>query len=189
VPGQPDRGETSDASSIPTVAFGATDDHRVRRVGYALTTVLLSGLMVAAVLDGLGGLPAFGVDAAWTTARGGAYELRVRHPDVTRPALASPFEIVVTRAGGFDGPIEIAIDRHYLALWDLNGIYPDPSAQRSEGPWVVWEIDPPSGDTTTVLIDARIEPAAQSGREGRVAVLDQDGQPVAQVRFHTDVRP
>ena len=51
-----------------------------------------------------------------------------------------------------------------------------------------WEFDPPPGDTLAIAYDARIEPAAQSGRDGTVAVLEDD-RPVVHVEFHTAVRP
>ena len=39
-----------------------------------------------------------------------------------------------------------------------------------------------------VIYDARIQPAQQSGRDGYVAVLEDD-VPVVTVRFHTRVPP
>ena len=62
-------------------------------------------------------------------------------------------------------------------MWDENGLVPAPSAETTRGEWVEWEFDPPDGDELTVFYDARIEPAAQSGRSGEVAVLE-DGVPV-----------
>ena len=40
----------------------------------------------------------------------------------------------------------------------------------------------------SVFYDARIEPAAQSGETGTVAVVD-DGGTVVEVTFRTEVRP
>ncbi len=56
------------------------------------------------------------------------------------------------------------------------------------GPFVLWEFDPPEGDTLTVYFDARIEPQLQRGVTGEVAVIE-DGAPVVQVEFHTSIRP
>ena len=108
---------------------------------------------------------------------------------MSRPALATPFDIEVHRAGGFDGPVRIAVDQEYLRMWDENGLVPAPSAETVMGPWVVWEFDPPIGDTLFVSYDARIEPAAQEGRSGAVAVLDDDDAPIVQVDFTTRVWP
>jgi hypothetical protein len=57
------------------------------------------------------------------------------------------------------------------------------------GHWIVWEFDPPVGDTLLVTYDARIEPAAQSGRSGEVAVLAADDAVLTEVSFTTRVMP
>ena len=166
---------------------------RARRILYGVTTAALSLLIGLAVLDGLDVVDAYGVDTSQVrtsgTLDGDQVELDVRYTTVSRPALASPFRIVVTKAGGFDAPIRIAVDRDYLLLWDANALVPAPSAETTQGDDVVWEFDPPTGDTLTVSFDARIEPAAQSGRDGAVAVLDDDDRAVAGVEFHTRVLP
>ena len=141
-----------------------------------------------AVLDGLHVVDVYGVDTARVAASGGGYALEVRYGTVTRPALATPFEIVVERSDGFDGPVTVGVTRSYLALWDENGLLPAPSGETTGGPWVLWEFDPPPGDVLTIVYDARIEPAAQSGRDGSVAVFEDD-EPVVRVDFHTAVRP
>jgi hypothetical protein len=144
--------------------------------------------MALGVVDAFGWFDAYGVDTATVSADGGGYILEVSYPSVSRPALASPFEIVVTRAGGFDGPVMLAISGDYLKMWDENGLVPAPAGETTDGEWVRWEFDPPEGDELTVFYDARIEPAVQSGRAGRVAVIDDD-QPVVEVEFRTEVRP
>ena len=118
---------------------------------------------------------------ATVRAEGGGYTLEVSYPSVSRPALASPFEIMVTRPGGFDGPVTLAVTRDYLKMWDENGLVPAPAGETTAGEWVRWEFEPPDGDELTVFYDARIEPAVQSGRTGRVAVID-DGERVRRGR-------
>ena len=93
------------------------------------------------------------------------------------------------KPGGFDGPVRIAVDHEYLRMWDENGLTPAPAAETVMGPWVVWEFDPPIGDALLVTYDARIEPAAQDGRSGAVAVLDGDDSIIAEVSFTTRVLP
>ena len=162
--------------------------YRRRRATYTVTTVVLVLLLGAAVLDGLHVIDAYGPDDSHARASGGGYDLDVRYPTVSRPALATPFQIEVRRAGGFDGPVEVAITFEYLSMWDENGLDPDPSGATTSGDWLVWEFDPPDGETLSIDFDARIEPAAQRGEHGRVAVME-DGEPVVEVSFETDVRP
>ena len=159
-----------------------------RRLTYAITTVALCLLLGIGVLDGLNLVDAYGPDDDHAVATGGGYELDVRYPTVSRPALATPFQIEVRRPGGFDGPVEVGLTAEYLSMWDENGLDPDPAGATTNGEWLVWEFDPPVGDTLSIDYDARIEPAAQRGEWGRVAVFE-DGEPVVEVSFHTDVRP
>jgi hypothetical protein len=161
---------------------------RRRRWLYGLTSALLGVVMALGVVDAVGVADVYGVDSTWATATGGGYELRVHHGTVSRPGLATPFEIEVDREGGFTGPVEIGVDRRYLRIWDENGLYPTPSSETTQDRWLVWEFEPPDGETFRFAYDARIEPAVQEGRAGAVAVL-VDGEPVVQVDLSTRVLP
>lgn len=159
-----------------------------RRTLYAVTTISLTAVIALGIIDALGWFDAYGVETATVRASGGGYTLEVSYPSVSRPALASPFEIVVTRPGGFDGPITLAVTGEYLKMWDENGLVPAPAAETTNGEWVLWEFDRPEVEELTVFYDARIEPAVQSGRTGKVAVFD-DGEHLVEVEFRTEVRP
>jgi hypothetical protein len=172
-------------STLPSGSFAL---HR-RRIGYAITTVLLTALMAFAVLDAIGATAILGVHSEVVRDERGDLALAVTYADATRPALATPFDIEVSQPGGFDGPVRIAVDHEYLRMWDENGLNPAPSAETVMGTWLVWEFDPPIGDTLQVSYDARIEPAAQQGRSGAVAVLDEDDAPLVEVSFTTRVLP
>ncbi|MGH2686150.1 MAG: hypothetical protein ACRDJP_11850, partial [Actinomycetota bacterium] len=117
---------------------------RWRRFHYVVTTAVLLALAVAVVVDAFA--PVFGVDAEVVEDRtaDGAL-LRVEYPEVTRPALASPFSIEVTDPDGFTAPIEIAVSRPFIEIWDENGFYPTPSSETGDDSWVVWEFEPPDG--------------------------------------------
>src|SRR5690606_26811968 len=137
-------------------------------------------LMLAALVGALTTADTFGVDATHARATDGGYELDVEHATVSRGGLATPFTIEVTRAGGFAEPITIGVGHSYMQAWDGNGFYPPPSAEWTMGDWLVWEFEPPTGDTFRFAYDGRIEPAVQNSRSGRVAVLE-GGVPVAEV--------
>jgi hypothetical protein len=175
----------------PSLSTLPTDDQTVRprRIGYAITTALLTAAIGLTVLDGVTPLALIGVDSATTTARGPGFELSVTYGEVSRPALATPFDIRVVQPGGFDGPIRIAVDQEYLRMWDENGLVPAPAEEGLVGDQLVWEFDPPPGNTLFVSYDARIEPAAQDGRSGSVAVLDEDDAVLAEVEFTTRIMP
>lgn len=162
---------------------------RTRRFTTLLTSVLLAVVIGSAALDGLGVVDVWGVDTTTVTDVGpGSTRLTVRYASVTRPALATPFEIVVTRPGGFDTEVELAVDVGYLELFDLNGIIPAPSGERSDDGRVLWTFDPPEGDTLRVVYEARVEPGAQFEERRGVVSLMEGGSPALTVRFATKVR-
>ena len=175
-------------STIDHLAAVPSEGRPRRSWLHAATTAALVAIVAVACIDGLGWWDAFGVDTATVNASGGGYDLSVRYGTVSRPALATPFEITVTRPGGFDGPVTVVVDRAYLGMWDENGLVPAPAAETTRGEWVEWEFDPPAGDTLSIAYDARIEPGAQSGRDGAVGIVEDDEIVVA-VEFHTAVRP
>ena len=80
-------------------------------------------------------------------------------------------------------------DLDYLELWDLNGVYPSPSEERSDGSRIVWTFAAPEGDVLRVSIDARVEPGAQLETRHAAVSLIQIGEPEITVRFSTTVRP
>ena len=182
--------------NLRTTAFPAPGDPdastalRHRRIIYAISSIVLALVMASLVVDAASeDLAIWGVESRVVVDRQPGVELAVQHTEVARPGLAAPLRVTVTRDGGFDDDIEIGIPARYLALWDLNGLYPEPKDTRSEGERVVFTFDPPEGgDRFEWLLDWRIEPAVQAGRSGYVAVLD-GGQPEAIVRFHTRVMP
>lgn len=184
-------------SDYPTGTSGAVhpgsdEGRRVAKGGrakYAVSLAILSAVVLSAVVDGATEADVWGPSDDRVSAAAGGYELEVRYPTVSRPALATPFDIVVRRAEGFDGPIDIAIDPRWVAMWDYQSLYPEPSSSTGDPEQLVWTFDPPDGDVLRVFFDARIQPAEQSGRDGWVAVLDPSGERVVEVDFTTAVRP
>jgi hypothetical protein len=151
----------------------------LRRAYLALLVVFLA----------CGALGLFGVRTGAAQASGGGFDVEVHYAEMSRPGLATPWSVQVRKAGGFDGPVTLAVTQSYLDLFDENGLDPDPAAATSDDERVIWEFDPPeSGDTLIISFDARIEPAAQAGRSGVVEVL-VDGEPVVSVRFKTNLMP
>lgn len=148
---------------------------------------IVLALLFAILLAGIAG--AFGVRTREATAIANGYELTVTYAAVTRPGLATPWSVDVRRPGGFlEGPITIAASGEYLDMFDENGLDPQPSASTADPEFVVWEFDPPMGDTLSVSFDARLEPAKQWGRSGTVKVLDGETE-LVEVSFRTWVMP
>jgi len=162
--------------------------YRRRRLGYRVTSVALTLLVGAALVDA-SDVTVYGVDTDHAVASAAGWQLDVRYGTRSRPALATPFEIEVRREGGFDGPVTIAVSADYLAMWDENGLDPQPTGETQDGDTLQWTFEPPDGDVLVVSYDARIEPGAQNGKDGRVAVLDPSGAELVAVEFRTDLLP
>jgi hypothetical protein len=166
-----------------------SDRQSVGRERYA-RRAFAAGLFVFLAL-GLAGV--FGVWTTSSSATGGGYHVRVSHARVTRPGLATPFAIEVSRADGspLREPVTLAVSSSYLAMFDDNGMDPQPSSETAGPDQVVWEFEPPpeaDGDALVVTLDARLEPAVQWGRDGFVRLMD-GSDVAAEVRFHTWVAP
>jgi hypothetical protein len=155
---------------------------RRHRLVYRLTSLALAAFAVLALLDLRH--PIFGV----TDTGPDGVHLEVVYPKLTRPALAAEFSIEVTRPGDFTEPVQLAVDRRWLEVWDENGLTPAPDSETSDGDWVVYEYEAPDTNTLRVFYDARIEPGRQSGIDGAVE-LRSETQVLASVSFHTAVRP
>lgn len=155
---------TSRQSTIP---------HHVPTVGEERRERLARRLALAAltifVLLGLGGL--LGVRSRDTSASSGPLRVTLHRAVVARPALAVPYRLTISRADGFDEPIEVRITSSYLASFDENGTQPQPDSSSTDGTDTIWEFDPPDGTEFTVWLDTRVEPSVQWKREGSTTVV------------------
>ena len=161
---------------------------RTRRFSYAAGTVLMAAIILVPMSDSANLGTTVGISTGRVTSTAEGYRLEVRYPAVTRPALATPFDIRIESADGFNWPIQVALSWDWLEMWDENSWYPTPSSAYGNDDKFVMEFDPPPGNALRVIYDARIQPAQQSGRSGYVALLDND-QEITRVSFRTRVMP
>ena len=149
-----------------------------------LFVVAVVALLVCAMTGVLG------VRTGTTSTSGGGYEVELRYAKVVRPGLAVPWELTITKAGGFDDQITVSTKSSYLDIYDENGLDPDPSGATQDGDRVIWEFDPPPGDTLTVSFDWRVEPGVQLKRaKGETSVLDENNKAVVTIKYATWVTP
>lgn len=154
-----------------------------------ITSIVLAFIVVSAAVDAFTPVELWGVSAGRVRDAEDGYVLEVKYPDVTRPAIATPFEIFVEKADGFGGPVDIAIDPQFLEMWDYQAFYPEPTGWRADPTRVVMTVEPTDSTVLRVFFDARIQPAQQSGVDGWVAVLDGAGDVIVRVDFSTRVLP
>lgn len=177
--------ETTDAPAATSTLPDPVAPSRVRRAR-TLRRVGLTALTLF-VLIGATGL--LGTRSTTTSASGGGYTLAVTHPQISRPGHAVRYEAVLTRPGGFDGPITMRFSSDYFDLFDENSFIPAPDSETTTGAYTLREFSPPPGDTFVITIDTRVEPARQRGSKGEVSVLDDAGAPVLTVRYRTRIFP
>ncbi len=139
----------------------------------------------------LGMLNVYGVRIREVTATGAGYEVTVRYATVSRPGLATPWSVKVSRRSGFPQGITLAVTSAYFDGFDENGLDPSPQEETADGERSIWRFGPSSGETLSVSFDARIEPGVQLTRlKGSVSVLAAPGGPPAlTVHFSTVVLP
>jgi hypothetical protein len=164
------------------------DDPQRERRGLILRRVVLG---VIAIFVALGAVGVFGVKSKTVTSSPAAdYQLSVRYPSRTRAGLPAGITIRARHDGGFDGPIILAITRSYLGLFDEQGFRPEPDASTSEGPFLVYEFEPPDrGDTFTLTIDVIVETGRHFGNDAVVQLRDQEGGTLASVSLDTFIAP
>ncbi len=172
-----------DVDVVPTAPVD--NDFRGMRRARAIRRLCMAAVAVFLLL-GLSGT--LGVRSRTVIEQSGGYELSVTYGQVSRPGLPTPWGFEVHRPGGFDGPVTVSTSSAYLALFDENGFDPEAAKVTATADVVIWEFDPPPGDTLAVSLDARIEPAAQWGRTGETSVLE-DGDPVVTARYKTWILP
>lgn len=169
-------------STIPSADSGTNGWER----GLRLTS---TGLIGALVLAGLVGV--LGVRTGTATAAGNGLSMSVTHAAVTRPGLATPLGVRVMTDDGSSLPASITtrIESSYLAMFDENGLAPEPSSSFQSDEWTWWTFDIPDGARTfEVSFDARLEPAVQWGEEA-TAAIEVGGEEVLAVDFTTWVLP
>jgi hypothetical protein len=85
--------------------------------------------------------------------------------------------------------VTIALSSDYLDLFDRNGIEPEPTTATATGDAVIWQFDPPPGDTLEISVDMQVQGGRHWGRSGTVSLLDDAGSPLVEVHFKTWLAP
>lgn len=172
----------ADSTTIPEADSGT---HALERPLRLVSLGVIGALTIATAIGLLG------VRTTAVSATGSGVSVTVDYAVVTRPGLATPFSVEVAGADGAFLPAEVTVrvSSDYLAIFDDNGMEPQPAASFNTAEWTSWVFDVPEGATSLrVDLDARLEPAVQWARSGAVSV-DIDGVEVATVGFTTWVAP
>lgn len=108
---------------------------------------------------------------------------------VSRPGLATPFEMRVRRDGGFEGPVLVAVTHDYYDLFLISSMRPAAEAEWTAGDLLIWRFGQPDGDLLTVKLDARVRAGRHRSAGGIVAVIDRRGEIVVDTEIETFIVP
>lgn len=171
------------SSTIPEEVPGRWDRWERR---FHVVSIGVVVLIVALAAFGI-----FGVRTGAVVATGNGLSLEVLHSQVTRPGLATPWSATVSTEDGspLPGNLTLMVSTPYLAIFDLNGLSPAPSAEFSNEQWTWWEFEiPPGQGSIRIDLDVRLEPAVQWARFGSAAV-EVNGVKLVSADFQTWVMP
>jgi hypothetical protein len=148
--------------------------------------VVILSVFLLFVIAGLLGL--FGVKTAHaqSTASNGVH-VELTYPRIARPALAIPFAVHITNLEGVSSDVVVRIRSSYLAMFDENGMSPEPADETDDGEWTTWVFDRPPSGVLDVSLDTRVEPGVQWRRDGAVVVRTDDSQ--TRIDFRTWIAP
>jgi hypothetical protein len=168
-------------STIPETEPDLVSGHRRLVVRVVILSVFL--LFVIAGLLGL-----FGVKTAHaqSTASNGVH-VELTYPRIARPALAIPFAVHITNLERVSSDVVVRIRSSYLAMFDENGMSPEPADETDDGEWTTWVFDRPPSGVLDVSLDTRVEPGVQWRRDGAVVVRTDDSQ--TRIDFRTWIAP
>lgn len=130
----------------------------------------------------------FGVRTATSHGSGNGWNLEVEYVSVSRAGMDAALGITVTKQGGFDDDVVLALSSSYLEILDIGGVSPEPTSSVTDGDRIIWTFDAPPGDVLVVSVDAHVTPARLTGRRARLELLDANAV-ATQVSFSTRLMP
>jgi hypothetical protein len=145
---------------------------------------------VLAAVVGVAALGWLGVHSATATAGADGYTVTVTYARVARAGWDVPLRIRIEAPEPLAGKqITVTVGREYLALFETQGLWPEPADETGDLDTVRWEFDgPDEGSDLTIDYDAYIEPNAQVGT-GTTIEVDIDEQTTVAVPIDTLLLP
>ncbi len=156
---------------------------RFEKVLRALAVFVAFGV-VAYALFGCAGLT-----TATSSTTSGTLRATITYASTTRPGLPTPFVVAVETVDGTTLPTEIDVEipRHYLSMFDENGLDPAADAISSDGITEVWTFRIDDQPKLVIDLDARLQPNIHDSRDGWVEI--SGGDDTVRVDFRTRVLP
>lgn len=80
------------------------------------------------------------------------------------------------------------VTTEYFSIYQYQGITPVPVYETADEQFTYWTFADPGGEVLSIEVDQLVEPGAQVGASGMVAVVVND-EPVAPIEFTTTLFP
>jgi hypothetical protein len=144
-----------------------------------VAVVLVVGIVAAAMLGWLG------VRLGTVAASDGNLEVSVRYAEITRPGMATPFTVEAATRDGTPLPdrVRVSLPSAYLALFDENGLDPEPVESDADARTTFMTFEPTRGHSTlSIDFDARLQPDVHRGKTARVTVRAGDDRSTVTIR-------
>lgn len=143
-----------------------------------------SGIAVVALIVVAGLVGLMGPRSTTVSVTSEGWTLEVEHATLTRSGQPAPLHVRVERPGGFTGPVQLSLCDDLFDHLDFQNWYPNPSAETSARPWVLYEFDPPpAAETLEISLDARTAPGQFGEVDDCEVVLLEDDTAVVSTSF------
>jgi hypothetical protein len=114
--------------------------------------------------------------------------MQLDYPRVARAGLDVTWQLTVSREGGFDKTLVLAMNASQFDIYEHQAFYPEPDSETRTADDLILTFLAPPGDTFELSFDAYVQPSSQLGRDGSIAVVDK-GQTVAALTYSTWLAP
>jgi hypothetical protein len=159
-----------------------TEGSRLRQWGSRIALSILLMVVLA------GGTSLLGVRTETTNSSGSGYQMSLDYPRIARAGLDVTWRLTVTREGGFDKTLVLAMSATQFDIYEHQAFYPEPDSETRNADDLLLTFVAPPGDTFELSFDAYVQPSSQLGRHGSIAVVD-DGHKVAGLSYSTWLAP
>ncbi len=157
---------TVDGANTQTLAE-ARRGRMFRRLGIAVMVVFLAA----------GAMGWLGQHKGTASATQGGYRIEVSYPKVTRGGLPANWVLRVERLDGQPLPssFDIRSNAGYFAIFDENGLDPQPASVWSDGAFLTWTFEPEQSQTVLVVrFDARLQPNTRGWFDNTTSLVVDD---------------
>jgi hypothetical protein len=153
--------------------------------GLRLVAIVFVVVVVVGAVLGFAGLR-----LGTVAAQDGNLDVSIRYAEISRAGLATPFTVDIATRDGSPLPdrVQVAVTSDYLAMFDENGLDPEPVTTDADADTTFMTFEPTRGHSSlSIDFDARLQTDIHRGRDASVTV--RAGNDRTTIEFRTRVAP